>query len=157
VQSTTNYINMTVIVQPRQTVQSITLSQDDLLDTARVQIESFDSMTEFQDVVEPHPRPAMNVRVARLASRIGRKLGADPKKPATHIGYRAVSEDGQTIGIAYWRRPGFSYKPFDASKLTAEEMESWKGMDTKMYDNLYVAFQGKMDEVLAEKKESGCW
>lgn len=148
---------MTVIPQFKQTIEPITTSKDDLLDTARVQIESFDSMTEFQDVVEPHPRPSMEVRVERLASRIGRKLGADPKKPATHIGYKAVSEDGQTIGIAYWRRPGFSYKPFDASKLNAEEAESWQGMDTKMYDNLYVAFQSKMDEVLAQKGESGCW
>lgn len=126
-------------------------------DIARIQLAAFDPFEEYQSVIEPKPRPALNVRLDRLAFRINEKLAGGEE--SSHVAYIAREGGGAEgiVGAAYWLRPGKRHKLPDVSKMDERQREAWEGWETEKYSKLYAAFQAKTDEVLEARGESGCW
>jgi hypothetical protein len=125
-------------------------------DIARIQLAAFDPFEEYQSVIEPKPRPELNVRLDRLEFRINEKLANG--EGSSHVAYVAREEgSGAIVGAAYWLRPGKRHKLPDVTKMDDSQREAWTGWETEKYSKLYAAFQAKTDEVLAARGESGCW
>ena len=139
-------------------IERVRPNTPEVRDIARVQLAAFDPFEEYQSVIEPKPRPALNIRLDRLEFRINEKLAGEDEG-SSHVAYIAREEGlgGGVVGAAYWLRPGKRHKLPDVGKMDERQREAWMGWETEKYSKLYAAFQAKTDEVLAARGESGCW
>lgn len=149
---------MTIAIPTIHRVERLDPDTPRVRDAASIQLAAFDYFTEYQSVIEPHPRPLWEKRLDKLEFRINEKLRSKAGQESSHLGYVAVDDKtGETLGMAYWMKPGRPHKLPIGVKLTDEQKEAWEGWDKEKYSSLYAAFQEKMDGVLQEQGETECW